>query len=129
MEENNANLKLKQEKAIMALLNEPTYGQAAKVAGVGETTLYRWLKDEDFNKDFKEARKKAFSQSITHLQQATTTAVLTLKDVMENDEAPPSSRVTAARTVIEMAYKAYEYEDLGAELDEIKQYIEESKGN
>jgi hypothetical protein len=54
-------------------------------------------------------------------------AVQTLKDVMEDCESPASSRVTAAKAVIEMAYKAYEMEDMAAELDEIKQYIEANK--
>ena len=46
---------------------------------------------------------------------------------MEDKESPASSRVTAAKTVIEMAYKAYEMEDLAGELDEIKQFIQENK--
>ncbi|MFJ5625578.1 phBC6A51 family helix-turn-helix protein [Peribacillus loiseleuriae] len=127
MEENHLKLKLKQEKVIMALLTEPTHSQAAKKAGVGETTLYRWLDDEEFNKAFKDARRKAFSQSISHLQQATASAVETLKDVMENEESPASSRVSAAKTVLEMAFKAYEMEDLVAQIDEMQQYIEEVK--
>ena len=127
MEENNPDLKLKQEKTIMALLTELTYSRAAKKAGIGETTLYRWLDDDEFNRAFKHARKKAFSQSISHLQQATASAVETLQNIMENEEAPASSRVTAAKTVIEMEYKAYEMEDLTEELDEIKQFIQENK--
>lgn len=127
MKEDNQNLKFKQERTIMALLTEPTYAQAAKAAGIGETTLYRWLDDEEFSKAFKSTRKKAFSQSVSHLQQVVASAVQTLKDVMEDPESPASSRVTAAKAVIEMAYKAYEMEDLAAELDQIKKYIEENK--
>jgi len=127
MKENQSNLKLKQEKVIMSLLTEPTYSQAAKKAGVGETTLYRWLDDETFNRAFKNARRKSFSQSISHLQQATALAVETLKDVMEDKESPASSRVTAAKAVIEMAYKAYEVEDLAYQIEQMQQYIEKLK--
>jgi hypothetical protein len=58
MKEDNQNLKFKQERTIMALLTEPTYAQAAKKAGIGATTLYRWLDDEGFSQAFKTARRK-----------------------------------------------------------------------
>jgi hypothetical protein len=109
------------------LLTEPTIQLAAEKAGVGETTLYRWMKEENFDNAFKEARKSALSQTISRLQQTTTDAVNTLKSVMENEEAPASSRVTAAKTVLEMAFKAYELEDLAAKVEEMEKYIEEMK--
>ena len=118
-----SSLTPKQEKAIMALLTEPTIKKVAELVGVGESTLYRWFQEDEFNQAFRDARKRTFPQSISHLQQATTTAVYTLKEIMENSEASSSSRVTAAKTVIEMAYRAYEMEDLSAEIEEIKEYI------
>lgn len=127
MKENLQDITIKQEKAIAALLTEPTIQLAADKAGVGETTLYRWMKEESFDKAFKEARKSALSQTISRLQQTTTDAVNTLKSVMENEESPASSRVTAAKTVLEMAFKAYELEDLAAKVEEMEQYIQEVK--
>jgi hypothetical protein len=105
MKENTQVLNVKQEKAIAALLTEDTVQLAAEKAGVGETTIYRWMKEEAFDKAFKEARKSALSQTISRLQQTTTNAVNTLRSVMENEDAPASSRVTAAKTVLEMALK------------------------
>jgi hypothetical protein len=122
------NTQLKYEKAIAALLTEPTIQLAAEKIGIGETTLYRWMKDEAFNKSFKETRKNALSQTISRLQQTSTDAVNTLKSVMTNEEATASSRVTAARTVLEMAFKAYELEDLATRLEEMEQHIQELKG-
>jgi hypothetical protein len=127
VKENIHDITVKQEKAIAALLTEPTIQLAADKAGVGETSLYRWMKEEAFDKAFKEARKSALSQTISRLQQTTTDAVNTLKSVMENEEAPASSRVTAAKTVLEMAFKAYELEDLAAEVEEMQKYIQEIK--
>ena len=60
MKEHNSILDIKQEKAIIALLKEPTITRAAKSAGIGETTLYRWLKEDEFEQAFREARKKHF---------------------------------------------------------------------
>jgi transposase len=129
MKENDHDLNTKQEKAIMALLTEPTIRQAAERAGVGETTLYRWMQEEKFDKAFKEARKRAMNQTISQLQQTTTDAVETLKTIMNDADASASSRVTAAKTVLEMAFKAFELNDLAAKVEEMEQYIEEIKTN
>lgn len=127
MEEKTAKLSPKQEKAIMSLLIEPTIRKAAESAGVGETTLYRWLQEKEFDKAFKEARKQALTQTISRIQQSSTNAVETLNEIMGDREAPPSSRVTAARTVLEMAFKAFELEDLAEKFEEMEQYIQEAK--
>jgi DNA-binding MurR/RpiR family transcriptional regulator len=123
----NTNLNAKQEKAIMALLTEPTIRQAAERAGVGETTLYRWLQEEVFSHAFREARKMALSQTISRLQQTTTKAVDTLEAIMNDDTASASSRVTASKTVLEMAFKAFEVEDLATKVEELQKYIEEAE--
>lgn len=128
MKEVNRNLDPKQERAIMALLVEPTIRQAAKSCEVGETTLYRWLQEEEFVKAYRSARKQALAQTISRLQQATTRAVDTLQDIMGDKEAPPSSRVTAAKTVLEMSFKAFELEDLAEKVEELERYIEEQAG-
>lgn len=118
---------LKREKAIMALLSEPTIRQAAVKAGVSEVTIYRWLQDKEFNEAFKNARKMTLSQTIARLQQSTTEAVETLRTVMGDEEAPASSRVSAAKTVLDTAFKAHEMEDLVAQVEEMQRYIKELK--
>jgi hypothetical protein len=117
----------KQEKAISALLTEPTILLAADKVGSSEATIHRWLRDEAFNKAYKEARRALISQTISSLQQTTNQAVNTLREVMGNVEAPASSRVQASRTILEMAFKAYEMEDLAARVEELEAYIAEVK--
>ena len=46
------------------------------------------------------------------MQQATGEAVETLRQVMQDPEAPASAKVSAARTILETAVKAVELEDL-----------------
>lgn len=64
---------------------------------------------------------EAVSLAITKLQQVCGEAVETLREIMCNKENPPSSRVTAARTVLEMAIKAVELEDLAEKVEELEQ--------
>lgn len=129
MKENLQKITPKQEKAILFLLTEPTIRQAAEKSGVGETTLYRWMQEEEFDKAFKDARAKALNQTISQLQSTSNNAVRTLKNVMEDEKAPASSRVTAAKTVLEMAFKAYELQDLASKIEEMEKYIEEQIAN
>lgn len=127
MRENQSNLTPKQEKAIVALLTQPSMKQVSEVSGVSESTLYRWMQEEEFGQAFKEARKQAFSQSITRLQQASSVAADTLIEIMNDKKAPASSRVTASRTVFEMAHKAYEIENVTAKLEELERTLEEQE--
>ena len=129
MKEETPELSPKQEKALMALLTESTIKQAADKTGIGETTLYRWLQEEAFDRAYRNARKRALTQTITKLQQTTTSAVETLKNVMEDSESPASSRVSAAKTILELAFKGYELDDLAAKVEEMEKYIEETKNS
>lgn len=118
-------LSRKQEQAIISLLSLPTIGEAAKNIGIGETTLWRWLQLPDFNERYRAARKQAVSQAVARLQQATTIAVDTLTNVMQDVESKDSARVAAAKTVLEMAFKAVEIEELQSKVEELEQLVSE----
>ena len=68
----------KKEEAIAALLTQRSIEEAAKVAGIGTQTMYRWLKIPEFQAAYLEARRAAFSQTNARLQQASSAAVSTL---------------------------------------------------
>lgn len=53
----------KQEKAIIALLQEPTIPKAAQAAGVGVRSVHRWLTEPEFSRAYRRARRDAFSQA------------------------------------------------------------------
>lgn len=109
-----------QSKAIAALLSEPSVCDAAKVAKVSTVTLFRWLKDDTFNTAYMEARRQATMQAIAQIQQNSSKAVKTLCDVMEDTNAPTSSRVTAAKAVLELSIKSVEVEDLAQRLAQLE---------
>jgi len=117
----------KKEQAIAALLTEPNAKEAARVVGIGSATLLRWLKEPEFDAAYREARRAAFGQSIARLQQATSAAVSTLLKIMEDSEAPASTRVRAADSVLGHASKAIEIEDIEARVSELERAQKESK--
>ena len=100
-----------QEKAIAALLSNPSIPAAAKAIEVGESTLSRWLKISSFQAAYRSARKQVVSLAIAKVQAAMTEAVDTLKSVMNDAESPASTRVAAARTILDLGIKSVEIED------------------
>jgi hypothetical protein len=117
-----------QEKAIAGLLLRPSIQQAAKYAEIGERTLLRWLKDDDFNKAYREARFHLVQQAISQIQDATRDAVKTLCEVLNNKKAPPGVRVRAASIIIDNALKATEIDNLEARITELERLILQKGG-
>lgn len=93
------------ERAICALLTAPTMAAAAIGAGISETTLYRWLRDTAFSDKYREARLQAVQHAQARLSAACSVAVDTLLAIMQDPEAPTTCRVSAARSVLELAIK------------------------
>jgi len=103
MIDKQSNLTGRQQRAINALLSEPTINKAAQTAKVSKATIYRWLADAQFSRALKEARGRALESTLTGLQGASVKAVETLHDVMTDEKVFAAVRVTAARTILEMS--------------------------
>lgn len=100
----------KSEAAIVALLANPTMPEAAKAAGVSETTLWRWLQRDDFRKKYREAQDKVFDGALGSLQGASTEAVNCLRRNLTCGNA--SAEVQAARTILDYTLRAREMFEL-----------------
>jgi hypothetical protein len=102
----------RQEKAIAALLSEPTFGRAALAAGVGQRTLRRWMQQPEFKRALLQARRDAFGQAMGLLQRVAPMAVGTLMKVMADPSTPPHAKVAAAVAVVKLGMDVIELEDL-----------------
>ena len=117
----------KKDEAIAALLSQRNVEEAARVAGVGTRTLLRWLQIPEFQIAYREARRGAFGQSVARLQQASSAAASTLLKIMLDQNAPASTRVRAADSVLDHAAKAIELEDIEARLSELERAANASR--
>jgi hypothetical protein len=115
-----AGISPRQQREIAALLSEPTLQDAAGTAGVGERTLRRWLRQPNFSRAYLECRREAVGQATARLQQAAGEAVSALEAVMRSPKASPASRVTAARSILDLAYRAAEAEDITQRMAELE---------
>ena len=113
-------LSAKQEKALLALLDCGEIKAAAAKAAVGETTLWRWLQEPGFQKSYRAARRALVETAISQLQSDCTIAVRVLREVAEDRSAPSSSRVAAARTILEQSVNAIELIDLQERVEHLE---------
>jgi len=118
-----SNFTRKKEKAIAALLTTDTIEQAANVAGIAESTLYRWLREPVFLEQYRKARKAAVDQAISTLQERANKAAKALIDIAEDQEMPPSTRVAAAREILQTSIRGIERDDFERRLEELEKMI------
>jgi hypothetical protein len=104
----------KQHKAIAALMSNTTIAAAAKAAGVSERVLYNWLDEPTFTTSYRVARREAVQIATARLQQISGAAVAVLGQLMVN--GTPAIKLGAARTVLDLAIKAIELDDIQARL-------------
>lgn len=103
------------EKVIDALLSTDTIAAAAKKAGVSEATIYRFLRDDTFKNEYRNARRDVVENTVGQIQGATAEAVKTLKKNLTCGN--PSAEIRAAQIILETAYKGVEMIDLQMRLE------------
>jgi len=117
----------KKEEAIVALLVHRTIEEAARSIGIDPKTLFRWMKEPEFDAAYRAAKRAAFAQSIGRLHHLSSAAVSTLGKIMLDSTTPPATRVRAADSILDHTAKAIEIEDIEARVVELERASEVSK--
>lgn len=90
----------KQNRAIVALMSEPTLERAGLACGVHDRTLARWLKDPTFQEALARAEAEAISEAARSLSAASREAVAYLRQVLQDDEISPSEKIRACGLIL-----------------------------
>jgi hypothetical protein len=114
----------KQEQAIAALLTHNTIVEAADSIEIGESTLRRWMKTPEFCQSFNAARKEAVSSAIIRIQTSANDAIKLLRSIMEREDAPIPSRVTAAKVILDQTLRAWEIFELEERIKTLEALVE-----
>ena len=112
----------KSGELIVALLTQPTIEAAARIAGISNASAWRWMQDPVFAESYREAKREAMRHTSARLQAATCEAVDCLRAVQNSGESE-SARVGAARTILEMALRAADLEDVQRRLSAIEERL------
>jgi len=95
---------------ITALAGGATVQEAARQAGVSEATAYRRLRDAGFCQQLAEARSAMIGRAVGVLARVSTAAAATLAGLLRAESE--SVRLGAARSILELATKMRESEEL-----------------
>ena len=107
---------INQDKVISALLSSNTRKEAATKAGVSERTISRYFAQADFVARYNEEKRKILDAANTQIQSALAPAIKTLRDIVENKKAPMTTKVMAARAILEYTIRLAEYSELEARI-------------
>jgi hypothetical protein len=99
---------------------------SARSIGVDPKTLFRWMKELEFDAGYRAAERAAFAQSIARLHHLSSAAVSTLGKIMLDAATPPATRVRAADSILDHTAKAIEIEDIEARVSELERAAEET---
>ena len=118
--------KLNKEKIATNLLMCPTYEEAAEKSGVSKSTLYRLRKkDAEFQEVLQSVKKDMFQDAMRKAQAYSMQSLETLKQIMDDQSATDSSRVSAARTILELGLNCAEQELILEKIDALERRLEQ----
>ncbi|MDQ1593287.1 MAG: hypothetical protein QOG71_3914 [Pyrinomonadaceae bacterium] len=116
-----APLPPRQERALEAVLSAPTLKEAARAAGIGETTLWRYMREPAFKRRLREAQQHHFTQTAIRVQRNADDAITVLHEIMTNGTASDSARIAAARFFFDNSVRMGEIEKLKADMEELQE--------
>ena len=117
-------MKPKQQKALLALLTNPTKEKAAAAAGITSKTLRGYLADPEFQAEYRKAFAGMVEDATRQAQQAIAPALSTLREVVEDSGEGSQFRISAARSILEYSLKLTEQNDILAKLKELEKAVE-----
>jgi hypothetical protein len=123
MIENNgmSGIDPKQEQLISALLREKSKRDAARKAGIPESTMYRWFAEKGFKAAWRAAQRAVFDDGLVVLKKNTARAAQALADELDKDTATGSACViSAAKAILDHAFHAQSELAVEEELAELR---------
>ena len=114
----NSSLSRRQQAALPVIAATPTLAQAARYAGIAESTLYRWLEDEDFRDELTRLRQASADIAKQELQGIMLRSVSTFAEALEHPDM--GIRLRAARYAMAFAVQISEVEKLRADLQTVE---------
>lgn len=111
----------RQQKALVALIRAPTIEAAAETAGVGYSTLRRWMReDTEFKIAYRAALDELLQDASAQAKQSLSPALKALGEIVEDEGQPATARISAARSILEYGLKLTETVDILARLDALE---------
>ena len=121
MESGNPALTPRQRTVLPIMAAVPTIAKAARISGVTERTLYRWMEDETFRDELARVRREFAELARQALQGLMLQSVSVLADSM--DDPDKSLRFRAARSALAFALQSSEIDKLKEEIRDLSEAL------
>lgn len=106
-----------------------TKREAAKAAGIAESTLREYLKQPEFQAAYRGAVQDLLTAATRKAQTGFDPALDALLAIVSDDTQQPTARIAAARAVLEFGLKLTEKTDILARVEEIEQTLKTAEDN
>lgn len=84
--ETGKELTARQQRLLMELVRNPNIKAAARVAGVGRTTAYRWLAQPEFTDELHRRRNEAMNEALGSVKSLTARAAQELVRLLDTED-------------------------------------------
>lgn len=119
----NSSLTIRQQSALSIIAASPSVAQAARTSGIGQSTIYRWMEDDDFRGELTRLRRESAELARRELQGLMLRSVSVLADAMEDPDK--AVRLRAARYAMSFAATIRRLERPVEEVDKLRQQIDD----
>ena len=123
------SLTQKQQDFLNAMLTSKTVEEASEKADITRNTAYRYLNNDEWQKEYRQKRNELTDTLTSHLLQLGTQAIETLENNMTDPDATPATKNTTAKTILDYIYSNYDREQIVERLEEIERVIAEQGGD
>ena len=123
------SLTQKQRDFLDAMLTSRTVEEATEKADITRNTAYRYLNNDEWQKEYRQKRNELTDTLTSHLLQLGTQAIETLESNMTPPHATPATKNTTAKTILDYIYSNHDREQIVERLEEIERVINEQGGD
>ena len=118
-----SGLTLRQQAVLPVMVNSPSLAEGARLSGVSERTLRRWLEDDAFRDELARRRQESADLACQALQGVLLRSVSVLAESLEDPDK--SIRLRAARYAMSFAATIRRLERPVEEVDKLRQQIDD----
>ena len=112
--------KISDEKLLAALMVTPTISAAAAALGCGERTIFRRMENPAFREQYERMQRDALLTASAGLYGRVGAAVDTMAAIMTDGQVGASTRLNAARAIVDAAVRVAEVVDIERRLDALE---------
>lgn len=123
-----AKLSVKQELAINELLKGNSIVDSAKIIGISEATLNRWLANSEFKVVLNERKSLIVDNCIDKVNLMGNKAIKVLDSILDNDSASDNVKLNASKSILDMILKFNEQKNIIDKMKEIEELLNEKVG-